>query len=206
MSRSRFAETGGRVLPMVALLLTACGGNAASAPSPKVSASASQTDVGNSAYVANKATDPRTGDPTAQPPPPAKVEAPAPTDPPAVVTSTPSAKSPPADPPKRIAARHVLIQWIGAQKASPEVLRSREQALAVAEEVLKKAKAGADVGRLAVDYSDEPGAGLRGGSLGKFGRGAMVPAFEKAVFALGVGEISEIVETPFGFHIIQRTE
>ena len=49
-------------------------------------------------------------------------------------------------------------------------------------------------------------ASLRGGSLGKFGRGAMVPAFEKAVFALGVGEISEIVETPFGFHIIRLVE
>jgi parvulin-like peptidyl-prolyl isomerase len=60
--------------------------------------------------------------------------------------------------------------------------------------------------RLAVEYSDEPGAGARGGSLGRFGRGQMVPAFENVAFRLQVGEISDIIETGFGYHIIQRTE
>ena len=67
-------------------------------------------------------------------------------------------------------------------------------------------KAGEDLGRLAVEYSDEPNAGTRGGSLGRFGKGQMVGAFEAVAFKLKVGEISDIVETPFGFHIIQRTE
>lgn len=108
--------------------------------------------------------------------------------------------------PKRIGARHVLIQWMGSERASSQVLRSREQALVIAQEVLRRAKGGEDLGRLAVEYSDEPGASSRGGSLGRFGSGQMVPAFEAAAFKLEVGEISDIVETPFGFHIIQRTE
>lgn len=191
------------VSAVVALCAIACGGKSV----PNAKAAAGQSDVGTSAYIVKKAVDPRTNDPTAQKPPPVRLETPtAPTDPAMIGTSTPSAKSPPAEPPKQISARHVLIQWMGAQKAGPSVMRSREQALSIAEEVLKKAKAGADMGRLAVDYSDEPSAGQRAGSLGRFGHGAMVPAFEKAAFSLGVGEISDIVETPFGFHIIQRTE
>ena len=111
-----------------------------------------------------------------------------------------------AEPPKKIGARHVLVQWMGSDRAGKSVLRTREQAQVIAEEVLKRAKGGEDLGRLAVDYSDEPNAGPRGGSLGRFTRGQMVPAFEQVAFRLKVGQLSEIVETPFGFHIIQRTE
>ena len=125
---------------------------------------------------------------------------------------TPEASQPPklgkveARPPDRIAARHILIQYMGCTQASSSVVRTREQARAVAEEVLKRLRAGADFARLAVDFSDEPGAAQRGGALGRFDRKAMDKAFAEAAFALRVNEISAIVETPFGFHIIQRTE
>ena len=108
--------------------------------------------------------------------------------------------------PSRITARHVLIQYMGAQSAGPSIVRTKEQALAVAQEVLRRAKAGDDFARLAVEFSDEPNAGSRGGSLGRFGHGQMVHEFEDAAFALSVGQISGIVETPFGFHVILRTE
>ena len=49
-------------------------------------------------------------------------------------------------------------------------------------------------------------AGERGGSLGRFQRGMMVPAFEKAAFELAPGQVSDLIETQFGFHVIQRTE
>jgi parvulin-like peptidyl-prolyl isomerase len=108
--------------------------------------------------------------------------------------------------PAKIAARHVLIQWMGCQNAAASVVRTREQALAVAKDVLRRAKSGEDFARLAVEFSDEPNAGQRGGSLGRFGKGAMVKAFEDAAFALQPGQFSDVVESPFGFHVIQRTE
>jgi parvulin-like peptidyl-prolyl isomerase len=108
--------------------------------------------------------------------------------------------------PAQITARHVLIQYMGAQHADSSILRTKEQAYAVAQEVLRRAKAGEDFARLAVEFSDEPNASARGGSLGRFGHGQMVRDFEEAAFSLAPGQLSGIVETPFGFHIIQRTE
>jgi parvulin-like peptidyl-prolyl isomerase len=95
---------------------------------------------------------------------------------------------------------------MGCERASSSVVRTREQARAVAEDVLRRARAGEDLGRLAVEFSDEPNAAQRGGSLGVFGKGQMVRAFEDAAFALQPGQVSDIVETGFGFHVIQRTE
>jgi parvulin-like peptidyl-prolyl isomerase len=108
--------------------------------------------------------------------------------------------------PSEIAARHLLVSYQGALRASPSVTRSKAEAQTRATEALTRAKAGEDFEALVKEFSDEPGAGERGGSLGRFGRGMMVPAFEKAAFKLAPKEISDLIETPFGFHVIQRTE
>lgn len=108
--------------------------------------------------------------------------------------------------PKEVGARHVLVQYVGAERAPASVVRTREQAEALAQKVLARARRGESFTRLATEYSDEPGAAGRGGALGKFGRGKMAPAFEEAAFRLAVGEVSNVVETPFGFHVIVRTE
>jgi parvulin-like peptidyl-prolyl isomerase len=75
-----------------------------------------------------------------------------------------------------------------------------------AEDVLKRARAGEDFAKLAKEFSSDPGNKDKGGDLGWFGKGAMVPAFEEAAFKLKPGEISDLVETPFGLHIIKLEE
>lgn len=110
----------------------------------------------------------------------------------------------PGQPQETATASHILVQYKGSARAKPDITRSKEDARKRAEEARDKAKgAGADFAALAKEYSDGP-SGPRGGKLGTFPRGRMVPAFDKAVFGMGAGEVSELVETAFGFHVIYR--
>jgi parvulin-like peptidyl-prolyl isomerase len=107
---------------------------------------------------------------------------------------------------EEVSARHILVMHTGSKARPPGVTRSREEARARAQECLVKLRAGGDFSELAREFSDDPGTLDRGGDLGSFRRESMVEAFSKAAFALQVGEVSEVVETPYGFHIIKRTQ
>ena len=98
-------------------------------------------------------------------------------------------------------ARHILVE-VGQNASEQEVAAAREKA----EKLVKQLREGADFAELAKKESDDPGSAPQGGDLGFFGRGAMVPEFEEAAFALAKGAISDPVRSPFGFHIIQVTD
>ena len=102
-----------------------------------------------------------------------------------------------------VTASHILISYKGALRS--ETNRDRRDARKLAEKILKELKSGRDFAELARKHSDGP-SGPKGGELGRFERGQMVPEFDQAVFGLETGAISEVVETKFGYHIIKRTK
>jgi parvulin-like peptidyl-prolyl isomerase len=105
-----------------------------------------------------------------------------------------------------IGASHILVAYRGATRAKPTVTRSKEEARSLATKLAAQAhEPGTDFAKLARDVSDGP-SGVEGGALPKFGRQQMVKPFSDAAFALKPGEVSGVVETNFGFHIIKRTE
>ena len=108
--------------------------------------------------------------------------------------------------PRKIRARHILVMYHGAAHAAATIGRSRDEAFKRAQQALHRARAGDDFEGLVGEYSDEPGGPARGGDLGEFTRERMVKAFSDAAFQLQPGEISDVVETQYGFHVIQRME
>jgi peptidyl-prolyl cis-trans isomerase C len=99
---------------------------------------------------------------------------------------------------ERLVASHILIragEGIGVAR--------RAELRAKAEELLARIRKGADFAELARKYSEDQGSAGKGGRLQEFGHGELAPAFEAAAYALSPGQVSEVVETPFGFHIIQ---
>jgi peptidyl-prolyl cis-trans isomerase C len=105
---------------------------------------------------------------------------------------------------EQVKARHILVAFKGspaAQAGKPEL--TEEQAKAKAEELRAKIAGGASFEELAKTESDDTGSGANGGDLGEFNRGQMVPEFEKAAFEAKVGEVTPVVRTQFGYHIIK---
>ncbi len=100
-----------------------------------------------------------------------------------------------------VRARHILF---AVKEDVPEDMIAKVRAQA--QSVLDEAKKGKDFAELAKKYSQDEATAAKGGDLGTFSRGQLVPAFEEAVFALKPGEISNLVRTPFGFHIIKVEE
>jgi peptidyl-prolyl cis-trans isomerase C len=101
----------------------------------------------------------------------------------------------------RVRASHILIGIPQNADAA-----TKQQAKSKAEALLKDLKSGKDFAATAKANSQDPGSAPNGGDLGYFEQGQMVPPFEQAAFALKAGEMSEIVETQFGYHIIKVAE
>lgn len=101
--------------------------------------------------------------------------------------------------PESVRASHILIMTKDLDEAGKKAARAKIDG------VLKRAKAGEDFAALAKENSGD-GSASQGGDLGFFPRGRMVPAFDQAAFALKPGEISEVVTSEFGYHIIKLTE
>jgi peptidyl-prolyl cis-trans isomerase D len=101
---------------------------------------------------------------------------------------------------ERVRASHIILMTMG--KSEEEI----KQVEARAQEVLAKVKAGGDFAELAKQYSEDTGNKDQGGDLGWVVRGQMVPAFEQATFALQPGQISDVVKTEYGYHVIKVHE
>jgi parvulin-like peptidyl-prolyl isomerase len=104
--------------------------------------------------------------------------------------------------PEQVRASHILICHAESLRCESDL--TKEQAKAKAEEVLAMINE-TNFADLAKQFSQDPGSSARGGDLGFFSRTQMVSAFSEVAFSLDVGEVSNIVETDFGFHIIKVT-
>lgn len=107
--------------------------------------------------------------------------------------------------PEQVKGRHILVSFKDARNATAEAAkRSKEEAKKRAEDILAKVKAaGADFATIAKENTDEAAGKTSGGDLGWFSRETMVKEFSDAAFAMNAGDISGVVESPFGFHIIK---
>jgi peptidyl-prolyl cis-trans isomerase D len=108
--------------------------------------------------------------------------------------------------PDRVKARHILIKAPGPGPDGKVDQKAVDAARANAADILKQVKAGGDFAELAQKNSDDPGSKDKGGELGWFEKGQMVPAFESAAFSMNKGQISDLVQTDYGFHIIQTED
>jgi parvulin-like peptidyl-prolyl isomerase len=105
--------------------------------------------------------------------------------------------------PETVHAQHILLMTVDPETRSPlatNVVAAKRKQI---DDLLKRAQAGEDFAALAKQYSDDKQSAVNGGDLPKFSHGEMVPEFESAAFALKPGQISDVVTTMYGFHIIK---
>jgi peptidyl-prolyl cis-trans isomerase C/peptidyl-prolyl cis-trans isomerase SurA len=102
-----------------------------------------------------------------------------------------------------VRASHILVPYKGAQGASSKV-QSKKKALKFITGLRDQMVSGTEFAALAQEHSSCPSR-HKGGDLGEFGRGQMVPPFEQAAFGMEVGAISDVIETQFGYHVVKRT-
>ena len=98
---------------------------------------------------------------------------------------------------EKVKASHILIKTI--DESTLDGKKDKQKAI----EVLKRAQAGEDFAKLSREFSDDPGSAANGGDLGYFEKGVMVKEFEQAAFSLNKGQISDLVKTVYGYHIIK---
>ena len=107
--------------------------------------------------------------------------------------------------PETVRASHILIATKDQATGTDLTEAQKKAKRKLAEDLLKRAKAGEDFAALAKEYSDDPGSKDKGGEY-TFPRGQMVPEFESAAFSLNTNQVSDIVTTQFGYHIIKLSE
>ena len=103
---------------------------------------------------------------------------------------------------EQVRASHILLMYAGSARST--ATRTKDEALSEINALKDQIASGADFAELAKANSDCP-SGQQGGDLGFFGRGMMVPEFDAAAFNMEVGSTSDVVETDFGYHLLQRT-
>ncbi|MCU1236295.1 MAG: PpiC-type peptidyl-prolyl cis-trans isomerase [Candidatus Solibacter sp.] len=103
--------------------------------------------------------------------------------------------------PERVKARHILLKTQGKSASEEAAIKAKGEAL------LKQIRGGADFAKLAKENSEDPGSAVNGGNLSDWiTHGQMVPEFDKAIFQLKPGQISDLVKTQYGYHIVQTLE
>ncbi len=108
--------------------------------------------------------------------------------------------------PEEVRTRHILVKTPSPGPDGKVDQKAVDAARAKAQDLLKQIRAGADFAELAKKNSDDPGSAAKGGELDFMPKGALVPEYEKVAYAQGNGQISEPVQTSFGFHIIQTED
>lgn len=108
--------------------------------------------------------------------------------------------------PEKVRASHILLMTMDMNTRMPLATNTVAAKRKQIDDLLKEIKGGKDFATLAKQYSEDPGSKVDGGELPKFGRGDMVPEFEAAAFSLKPGQVSDVVTSPFGYHIIKVAE